>query len=89
MHICSSPVFTVDAHNLEGNLVRLVCRGIDTVARIRVNGVEVGSIDNQFVEYVFDVTSAVKVTIRCIPLAYGEEWEGMDGMHAYICCLEE
>ena len=83
----------MDAHNLEGNLVRLVCRGIDTVTRIRVNGMEVGSTDNQFVEYVFDVTPVVKVTIRCTPVAYGEEWEswGRDWMECMcncVCCLE-
>ena len=52
--------FTVDAELLGCTRVELVCDGIDTVSNVSVNGKLVGSTDDQFVRYVFDVKSALQ-----------------------------
>ncbi|MHC4247971.1 MAG: beta-mannosidase [Planctomycetota bacterium] len=47
--------FDVDARFLAERACVLVCEGLDTVARVSVNGVEVGAASNMFRRYVFDV----------------------------------
>ena len=39
----------------------LIAEGIDTVATIFINGQQVGTTDNMFVKYTFDVKSLLKV----------------------------
>jgi len=52
--------FEVDAKLLAERACMLVCEGLDTVAAVSVNGVEVGSADNMFRRYVFDVKPHLK-----------------------------
>ena len=42
----------------------LVCNGLDTVSEIRVNNAVVGSSDNMFVRYIFDVKDKLQVLLR-------------------------
>lgn len=52
--------FTLQESLLGNETVRLVCHGLDTVANVSINGVLVGSSDNQFVGYVFDITGLLQ-----------------------------
>jgi len=52
--------FEADAKLLAEREAVLVCGGLDTVARVSVNGTEVGRADNMFRRYVFDVKSALR-----------------------------
>ena len=54
-------VLSVQESLLGNETVRLVCHGLDTVANVSINGVLVGSSDNQFVGYVFDITGLLQV----------------------------
>ena len=51
--------FTVDAL-FKGKKLELVFNGIDTYSSVRLNGVLLGSTENMFLQYVFDVTDKVK-----------------------------
>ena len=52
--------FEVDGKLLAERACVLVCEGIDTVASVSVNGVEVGATDNMFRRYIFDVKPHLK-----------------------------
>ena len=52
--------FTVDPATLEKSRVLLRCEGLDTLATVKVNGVEVGRADNMFRLWEFDVKAALK-----------------------------
>jgi beta-mannosidase len=41
--------------------INLVLEGCDTFATILINGVDVGTTENMFVRYIFDVTGQLKV----------------------------
>ena len=41
--------------------LHLVCEGLDTIASVTVNGINVGQSSNQFLRYIFDITPHVKV----------------------------
>ena len=51
--------FSVPAEALEEERVDLVCEGLDTVATIYVNGVEVGRSENMHIESRFDIKAAL------------------------------
>jgi beta-mannosidase len=69
--------FEVGADLLDHEVVRLRCLGLDTVATVSVNGVEVGTADNMHREYEFDVGDALSASeneIRVVfdsPVEYG------------------
>jgi beta-mannosidase len=51
--------FSADAATLAHDRVLLRCHGLDTLATIRLNGVEIGRTDNMFRRYEFDVKAAL------------------------------
>jgi len=55
-----SRTFAVSKKMLDAENVALVCKGIDTIARVFINDIEVGITRNMFREYVFDVTSTLR-----------------------------
>ncbi len=50
-------VFTVPPELLEQPHVRLVCAGLDTLATLTLNGVEIGRADNMYRTWEYDVTT--------------------------------
>ncbi|HEX8465027.1 MAG TPA: glycoside hydrolase family 2 TIM barrel-domain containing protein [Abditibacterium sp.] len=54
-----STTFSVSAEALQEERVDLVCEGLDTVATVFVNGIEVGRSENMHVEARFDVKAAL------------------------------
>lgn len=50
-------VFVVDDKLLNKKSVFLVCEGVDTISQIYLNDVLVGTTDNMFVRYKFDIKS--------------------------------
>nr|XP_006820246.1 PREDICTED: beta-mannosidase-like [Saccoglossus kowalevskii] len=52
--------FQVDQQMKDQNTVILVCEGIQTVSTVKMNGEEIGKTNNQFIRYVFNVSSQVK-----------------------------
>ena len=46
--------FDVSAYLLEQRCIELQCEGVDTIARIEINGKEVGKTDNMFRRWTFD-----------------------------------
>ena len=52
----------MDNSVLSRKAIDLVFHGVDTVADIQLNGVSIGTTDNMFVRYKFDVKSAIKAT---------------------------
>lgn len=61
MLILIKKLFTVSGDNIKANVVRLVLEGVDTVSFIEMNGSPIGSTNNMFVKYVFDVKQHIKV----------------------------
>jgi beta-mannosidase len=53
----------VDDSLLDHDVIYLVCEGLDTFATIYINEVEVGSSQNMFVRYEFDVKDQLKVEL--------------------------
>jgi beta-mannosidase len=53
----------VDDSLLAHDVIYLVCEGLDTFATIYINEVEVGSSQNMFVRYEFDVKDQLKVEL--------------------------
>lgn len=53
--------FEVTQDLLEKESVVLVCEGLDTISEVLVNLKEVGTSDNMFVRYIFDIKSALVV----------------------------
>ena len=54
-------IFTVRGTLLTKQRVRLVCDGLDTVSTVYINNIQVGSSDNMFVRYEYDIKYALKV----------------------------
>ncbi len=52
--------FAVEAELLAHDRVYLVCEGLDTLAKVTVNGHELGSTDNMFRQYRWEVKSLLK-----------------------------
>jgi beta-galactosidase/beta-glucuronidase len=42
----------------------LVCEGLDTISKVYLNGIAVGSSSNMFVRYIFNVKEAILVFTR-------------------------
>ncbi|MBK8030993.1 MAG: glycoside hydrolase family 2 protein [Chloroflexi bacterium] len=62
--------FTVAPEFLAHDRVLLRCHGLDTLATIRVNGVEIGRADNMFRTWDFDVKSVLQVGENTIEVAF-------------------
>jgi beta-mannosidase len=62
--------FEVDDSLLAHNVIYLVCEGLDTFATIYINDVEVGSSQNMFVRYEFDVKDQLKVGTNSIEVKF-------------------
>ena len=53
--------FTIDDGVLKHDVVSLRCYGLDTIARITLNGTEIAKTDNMFRTYEFDVKPHLQV----------------------------
>lgn len=53
--------FTIDHQIARSQSVKLVLHGVDTVASVVVNGQEIGTTDNMFVRYKFDIKPYLKL----------------------------
>ncbi len=62
--------FTVDPATLGKSRVLLRCEGLDTLAAVKVNGVEVGRADNMFRQWEFDVKAALKAGANEIEITF-------------------
>ncbi len=62
--------FTVTPELLAHDRVLLRCHGLDTLATLRVNGVEIGRADNMFRTWEFDVKSALQAGENSIEVAF-------------------
>ncbi len=62
--------FTVAPELLTHERVLLRCHGLDTLATIRVNGVEIGTANNMFRTWEFDVKSALQAGENRIEVAF-------------------
>ena len=62
--------FTVDPATLKKSRVLLRCEGLDTLAAVKVNGVEVGRADNMFRQWEFDVKGALKAGANEIEITF-------------------
>ncbi|HEX3627249.1 MAG TPA: glycoside hydrolase family 2 protein [Verrucomicrobiae bacterium] len=63
--------FDVPQAVLENEFVRLRCEGLDTVATIEINGIEVGHAENMFRVWEFDVKSALRAGNNNIRITFG------------------
>ena len=52
--------FTLEPEDLNGDQLLLVCKGLDTIAEIRLNGAAVGNADNMHRTWTFDVSAAAR-----------------------------
>ncbi|KAF9358556.1 hypothetical protein BGX34_008886 [Mortierella sp. NVP85] len=48
----------------------LVCEGLDTIARVTLNGVQIGFTNNQFRRYLFDVGSSLKTGLNVLTIEF-------------------
>ncbi|XP_042909002.1 beta-mannosidase isoform X1 [Parasteatoda tepidariorum] len=70
--------FQVECHLLQKDRILLLAHGIDTVSKIYLNGKMIGSTDNMFIRYQFDVkpflknNSTIRIAIES-PVAYALE----------------
>ncbi|XP_063965310.1 beta-mannosidase-like isoform X1 [Lytechinus pictus] len=62
--------FTVPSELVKKHNVKLVSKGLDTIANITLNGIPVGSSTNMFVRHVWDVTPVLKVGENIIQVAF-------------------
>ncbi|CAK9253539.1 unnamed protein product, partial [Sphagnum jensenii] len=62
--------FAVDASLLSKESVHLVAKGIDTVSNVYVNDKLIGTTDNMFVRYKFDVKNVLKTGENTIRIAF-------------------
>lgn len=53
--------FTIDHQIARSQSVKLVLHGVDTIASVIVNGQEIGTTDNMFVRYKFDIKPHLKL----------------------------
>jgi beta-mannosidase len=63
--------FDVPEVVLKNDFVLLRCEGLDTVATIEINGIEVGCADNMFRVWEFDVKSALRAGNNQIRITFG------------------
>ena len=54
-------MFSVTGDLLQYSSVILICEGLDTVSNVSVNGRIVGTSDNMFVRYTYDIKPYLKV----------------------------
>ncbi|MBE2272147.1 MAG: glycoside hydrolase family 2 protein [Anaerolinea sp.] len=89
--------FTVPAELLDQPQVKLVCSGLDTLATLTLNGVEIGTADNMYRRWEYDVKSTLRAGENTLvirfdsPMSYlrrrdAEErvlpaWVGPDKVH--------
>ncbi len=52
--------FTLESEILHRKFIKLRCHGLDTLATIRVNGVKIGSADNMYRTWEYDVRNCIK-----------------------------
>jgi beta-mannosidase len=50
----------------QSHTIQLVAEGVDTIATIVINGQSVGSTNNMFVKYIFDITDVVHVSSKIL-----------------------
>lgn len=62
--------FTIDEDLLSHRVVNLIFEGLDTFAAIIVNGVEVGTTENMFVRYVFEIKKYLQVIFSQIDIFF-------------------
>jgi beta-mannosidase len=55
---------------LEYTIAMLVCEGLDTIAKVTLNGIQIGSTDNQFRRYLFDVSSVLKPGVNTLRIEF-------------------
>lgn len=48
----------------------LVCEGLDTIAKITINGTQVGLTNNQFRRYLFDVDVLLKAGVNTLSIEF-------------------
>ncbi|KAF9933584.1 hypothetical protein BGZ65_004059 [Modicella reniformis] len=52
--------------NLVYTTAALVCEGLDTIAKVTINGTEIGHTNNQFRRYLFDVSALLKTGVNML-----------------------
>ncbi len=62
--------FSVEASLLENDRILLQCEGLDTFARIRINGDEIGRTDNMFRTWEFEVKNLLRVGENSIEVLF-------------------
>jgi len=62
--------FDVTSAILQKKQIVLVCEGIDTVSKIRINKQDVGKTDNMFRRYMFDITSLLEAGSNSITIEF-------------------
>ncbi|NWG17942.1 MAG: glycoside hydrolase family 2 protein [Chloroflexi bacterium] len=78
--------FEVSAEDLEHSGIRLVFHGLDTLATVTLNGVSIGTTDNMYRVWAFDVKAALKAgenvldVIFAAPMPYVRAMEAEKGV---------
>ncbi|XP_076092568.1 beta-mannosidase-like isoform X1 [Mytilus galloprovincialis] len=62
--------FQVTSSIFSSQSLVLVCEGLDTVSHVFINGVTVGTSDNMFVRYVFDIKKAARVGTNNLTIVF-------------------
>ncbi|ESO86231.1 hypothetical protein LOTGIDRAFT_176024 [Lottia gigantea] len=62
--------FTVSEADFKSTKIELVCDGLDTFSDIMVNGVLVGSSDNMFIKYRYNIKHVIKPGINNITISF-------------------
>lgn len=65
--------------------VVLSVAGLDTIAKVFINGVHVGSSDNMFHTHEWDIKSLAKVSLKCLRIAYRSNY----GFFSTLVLLKE
>jgi len=74
--------FDVPADFLRRRFVRLHCQGLDTIAGIRLNDVEIGRADNMFRTWDFDAKPALRVGSNSIEITFASPTKYLERMRA-------
>ena len=53
--ICLTNLLHIAVGTINQNTINLVFEGLDTIATVHINGIEVGKSQNQFVRYIFNI----------------------------------
>ncbi|XP_035232193.1 beta-mannosidase-like [Stegodyphus dumicola] len=81
--------FNVECHLLQKKRIILVAYGLDTVSKIFLNGKLIGSSNNMFIRYIFDIkhilesNNTIVVSFRS-PVAYAEEKHSEQTLKRYV-----